>query len=236
MVLRKVKYMRDIKLFLQLTLYYSVVALSVMLLSWASPDFVDFLNNNKGIPEFTDSLGLNHLISGEGKSEAFVPQAHYMRDLFFGTLGAIVMIFPCSWVYLKVRTKVGLNQALIKTMIILPIIVASVVTIVQNSLALAFSLAGIVAAVRFRHTIRSSADTLFIFVSIGVGLAAGVNALGVALIMTLFFNYVFLILFSANFGYRNHPGAEKYMRPSRAKKHRASLVKKKSIIIIDQQE
>lgn len=67
--------------------------------------------------------------------------------------------------------------------------VAGIVTVVQHSLALAFSLAGIVAGVRFRRTLSDTFDTLFIFVAIGVGIAAGVGSIEIAAVMTVFFNY-----------------------------------------------
>ena len=83
-------------------------------------------------------------------------------------------MLPVSWVYFKSRSKSGLDQSIAQTMLLLPMAVAGVVIIVQNSLALAFSLAGIVAAVRFRNTLKNTGDSLFIFISIGAGLAAGV--------------------------------------------------------------
>lgn len=59
----------------------------------------------------------------------------------------------------------------------------------QHSLALAFSLAGIVAGVQFRRALSDTFDTLFIFVAIGVGIAAGINSVEIAVVMTVFFNY-----------------------------------------------
>ena len=68
------------------------------------------------------------------------------------------------------------------------------VAIVQNSVALAFSLAGIVAGVSYRTRLKDSADALFIFAAIGVGLAAGTLAIGIGLVMSMFFSYTVLIL------------------------------------------
>jgi len=56
-----------------------------------------------------------------------------------------------------------------------------VVLIVRDSVALAFSLAGIVAAVRFRNTLRDTKDAVYIFLAIAVGLAAGCSRLPWAL-------------------------------------------------------
>jgi len=69
----------------------------------------------------------------------------------------------------------------VQVLIVLPMIVAGVVLIVSNSLALAFSLGGVVAAVRFRTNMSDSRDIVFIFLAIAVGFAAGVQDITIAL-------------------------------------------------------
>ena len=64
----------------------------------------------------------------------------------------------------------------------------------------AISLAGIFAAVRFRFTLEEPADALYIFLAIVVGLGAGVGALGVAIVTSLGFVYVTLMLWSTEYG------------------------------------
>ena len=84
----------------------------------------------------------------------------------------------------------------------MPIVVTSIIIIVQNSLALAFSIAGIAAAVRFRNSLKSSGDALFILLAVGIGLSAGIGALELAIVMTVAFNYVFLLLWVTDYGDR----------------------------------
>jgi hypothetical protein len=71
---------------------------------------------------------------------------------------------------------------------------------VQHSLALAFSLAGVVAAVRFRSTLRDVRDLVFILLAIAVGFAAGVQALILAAIVSLLFNVVLVLSWRYDFG------------------------------------
>ena len=85
---------------------------------------------------------------------------------------------------------------------ILPIVVTRIIIIVKNYLALAFSIAGIAAAVRFRNSLKSSGDALFILLSVGIGLSAGIGALELAIVMTVAFNYVFLGLWVTDYGDR----------------------------------
>jgi hypothetical protein len=71
---------------------------------------------------------------------------------------------------------------------------------VQNSLALAFSLAGVVGAVRFRTTLRDSRDLVYVFLSIVVGFAAGVQSLAVGAVVSIVFNFVLILTWRYDYG------------------------------------
>jgi hypothetical protein len=131
--------------------------------------------------------------------------------------GAVLTILPVSWTYMAIRKRSEYDQSLVETIMILPIAVTSLVILVHDSLALAFSLAGIVAVVRFRNTLQSTGDALYVLVAIGIGLAAGVGAMEVAIVMSLAFNYCFLILWISDFG--GHRGTRRYMRRARKRNH-----------------
>jgi hypothetical protein len=79
-------------------------------------------------------------------------------------------------------------------LLILPVVVTGILMVVKSSVALAFSLAGIVAAVRFRTTLDDTKDAVYIFLAIGVGLASGIQAVGVAVALSVVFNVVVLTL------------------------------------------
>ncbi len=115
-------------------------------------------------------------------------------------IGAFFLMLPVSWVYILTRQKKGFRQSVVQTLIILPIVVAGVVLLVKNSIALAFSLGGIVAAVSFRNTLRDTKDAVYIFLAIGVGLAAGVQVMSAAAVMSFLFNVIILIFWYTDFG------------------------------------
>lgn len=115
------------------------------------------------------------------------------------SVGLLALVMPVAWVYMYTR-RYRYDRALVQSVIILPLVVAGMVMIVKNSLALAFSLAGIVAAVRFRNTLKDPRDAVYIFLALGLGLSAGVQALDIALVMSLSFNLVVLALWRYNFG------------------------------------
>jgi uncharacterized membrane protein YhiD involved in acid resistance len=111
---------------------------------------------------------------------------------------AALLSLPVAWLYTITRQKRGYRQSVVHSLILLPVVVAGVVVLVKHSLALAFSLAGIVAAVRFRNTLEDSKDAVFIFVSTGIGLACGVE-LSAAAARSVFFNLINVLLFKSDF-------------------------------------
>lgn len=108
--------------------------------------------------------------------------------LLFAIIGSIIAIVPVSWVYFITSRARRLNQPFLQTIVILPIVVTGIAMIVVNSIALAFSLAGVVAAVRFRFSLALPSDAMYIFVAIGIGLGCGIGA--VAISMVISFTYV----------------------------------------------
>ena len=105
---------------------------------------------------------------------------------------AFALMLPVTWIYIMTRRRKGFRQSVVQTLVILPIVVAGVVFMVKNSLALAFSLGGIVAAVSFRNTLRDTKDAVYIFLATGVGLAAGIQSVPFAAALSITFNVVIL--------------------------------------------
>jgi len=110
-------------------------------------------------------------------------------SLVYVMAATLLLMLPVSWVYKAIHTDSVYDHSIDTTTLVLPAVVAGIVTVVQHSLALAFSLAGIVAGVRFRRALNDTFDTLFILASIGVGISAGVNSIEIAVVLTVFFNY-----------------------------------------------
>lgn len=128
-------------------------------------------------------------------------------------LSAVLLTLPIAWTYMYARKKKGYQQALVQSLLILPVVVTGIVILVQNSIALAFGLGAIVAAVRFRTNIEDSKDAAFIFAAMAIGLACGVE-LAAAGILSLLFNIVVIALWYTDFG-RTPPNLEGEMAKRR---------------------
>lgn len=122
--------------------------------------------------------------------------------ILLSIVAALLVALPVVWVYRWTTPARRYNQAFAQTLMVVPIAITLVVFLVKDSLALAFSLAGIVAAVRFRTTLDEPLDAVYLFVVIGTGLAAGVQLLFVAVLASIVFNAVTLTVWGLSVGTR----------------------------------
>jgi hypothetical protein len=114
-------------------------------------------------------------------------------------LASVLLALPIAWVYILTRAKRGYQQSVVQLLVMLPVTVSGVILLIKYSVALAFSLAGIVAAVRFRNTLDDSKDAVYVFMATAIGLAAAVN-LPVALVISMGFNATAVALWYLDFG------------------------------------
>ncbi len=193
--------MRAVKLVSTLVIYYLVIIGGTYLLLRNFPDVRSYLPIG----------GAQDLIGAEqGKSvleaAATDPKVQSLGQSLFwmsvAIIGALMTALPVSWVYMTTRVDEEYDQSLISSILILPVVVTSIVIVVQNSLALAFALGGIAGAVRFKNSLKSSGDALYILLSVGVGLASGIGAVELAFVMALAFNVCFVLLWVSEYGER----------------------------------
>lgn len=200
---------RDMRLFFRLNVFYGLLFGLAWLAYFLVPDLSSHLpiGNIDRLMNYGDSDSFTGV---EIHASRVVSEFDSMVWLVTAVLGAVLLMFPVSWTYISIREQTQMDQSLLQSMIVLPIAVTGIVLVVHNSLALAFSLTGVVAAVRYRTTLKSTADSLFIFMAVAVGLAAGIGMLVIAAVMTVIFCYTFLCLWKLNYGFRKE--AKQYMR------------------------
>src|SRR5215207_574587 len=112
--------------------------------------------------------------------------------------GALLLMLPVAWAYVATRTRRKVDQSVVTTIVLLPIAVAAILVIVQDSLAVAFSLAGIAGLVRFRNALDDTKDAMYVFVAIAVGLGAGVGTLEASAVLSALYNLVVVALWKWN--------------------------------------
>lgn len=166
-------------LFGQLTIYYLIIAG----LLYSALFFVSDIIAHPSIPAET-GVDFGRTIWQTARWE---PTRENIVFLLYSLSHVVLLTIPMTWVYRGTRRKRDIDQSIVETVLILPIIVAGIIMIVQSNLALAFSLAGIFAGVQFRSRLKEIADAHYLFASIGIALAAGVGAWHIAFVLSLFF-------------------------------------------------
>ena len=191
-----------LRLFRRLLIYHTLLAVALLITALLFPSFLELLPiGGVGVleqsgdvtiaapqAEDTDSGDLE-IVSSLIQATNELDRLGYARKLIFVLFGVWLVVLPISWVHKGIHRSTAHDHSLDETTLVLPGVVAAIVLVVQHSLALAFSLAGIIAGVQFRRALQDTFDALFILVAIGVGIAAGVEALEIAAILSVFFCY-----------------------------------------------
>ena len=179
---------------LRLTVYYAMVGVLLLSLSALLPQ--EAIGPTPSQPP-ADMQGAIEWFRGQ--VAVFPTGAPLWLDALLQMIAAFLLVLPLAFVYVRTRTRVKFDHSLVQTVIVLPIVVAAILVVVRDSLARAFSLAGIVAAVRFRNTLKESGDAVYIFGSIGIGFATGIHAISVAAVLSVVFVVVELALWKFDF-------------------------------------
>ena len=152
--------------------YYILLIAGTILLVRLFPDPLSHLFNAERMEELSRLPGRHGDLSVWPVSRRSKRRGHRLRSTArprsppgLAMVGATLLMLPVTWIYIMTRRRKGFRQSVVQTLIILPIVVAGVVFMVKNSLALAFSLGGIVAAVSFRNTLRDTKDAVYIFLA-----------------------------------------------------------------------
>ncbi len=201
--------MSGMKLLAKLAIYYAAVGLVVFLAVRIWPDSKGYLPIG-GVEQLITQPSHNPLRATEAiRAEHVGNLGQSLFWLVVAIIGALLCSLPVSWVYMRVRSGAEYDQSLVHTILVLPMVVTGIVIIVQNSLALAFSLAGIAGAVRFRNSLKSSGDALFILLAVAIGLSAGIGAVELAAVMSITLSFCFTVLWMGEYGER--AGMKRYL-------------------------
>ena len=189
------------KLGLKLVVYYVTIIVFMGLLIRLFPQILPLLPFG-GL----DELQRGNDLTLESDLINLITQVRIPLDLLtdgmritLSMVGALLLMIPVRWVYIAVgdletAEEQPTEHKVSASLLLLPLVVTAIIVIVKFSLALAFALTGIFAGVRYRTSLKNLTDALFIFACMAVGLAAGTQALGIALALSIFFVFTALSL------------------------------------------
>jgi hypothetical protein len=113
--------------------------------------------------------------------------------------GAILLTLPVALAYRWTKPPHEYDPGVMHSSLMLAPTTAGILIVIQGSLALAFSLAGVATAVRFRNSLKDTDDAVYVLVAISIGLAAGGQALDIGLAISAIFSTMVVLLAKSPF-------------------------------------
>jgi uncharacterized membrane protein YhiD involved in acid resistance len=125
-------------------------------------------------------------------------------------------------VYRWTFSSLSYSRTFIHTMVLGSMIVTMMIMAIGNNLARGLGILGTLAIVRFRTPIRDPRDMVFLFASMGLGIACGANVYGVAIVGTIVISATALLLHWSPFASRReHEALLRFILPSGAESEEA---------------
>jgi hypothetical protein len=120
---------------------------------------------------------------------------------------SLLLSFLCghvvAWLYAWTHNGLSYSRSFVKSLVVLPVIVAFVLMVLSNNLVTAFGLMAVLAIVRFRNVLRDTLDTTYLLAGIVLGMACGTQRYTTAVIGCALTATIFIYLWFTDFGTRH---------------------------------
>ena len=124
-------------------------------------------------------------------------------SLILSLVLAFLMGHVVAWVYMLTHSGLSYSRSFVMALILMPTIVALVMSVLANSLILAFGMMAVFAIVRFRNILRDTLDTVYVLASIVLGMACGSQKFTTALVGCALLVLGMIYLWVSLFGHRH---------------------------------
>lgn len=123
--------------------------------------------------------------------------------LALGVLLAFLSGQAIAWVYMFTHNGVSYSRSFVVSLILMPVIVAVVMTVLANSLVTAFGMMAVFAVVRFRNILRDTLDTAYVLAVLVLGMACGMAKFTTAVMGCAAICLILVYLWLTGFGTRH---------------------------------
>jgi uncharacterized membrane protein YhiD involved in acid resistance len=134
----------------------------------------------------------------EQTSRAGVPVS--LSGILLSLILAFVLGQLMAWIYYITHSGLSYSRSFVQALILITVVVSMVMTVIGNNIITAVGLMGALAIIRFRNIIKDTRDIAFIFCSLVVGMAAGSQRYGTAVVGTVILSLIALYLHLVGFG------------------------------------
>ncbi len=98
---------------------------------------------------------------------------------------AFVLGQVIAWTYVWTHSGLSYSRSFTQSLVMMTIVVSLVMFVIGNSIITAFGLLGALAMIRFRNVLKDTRDTVFVFMSLVVGMAVGSQRFMIAILGTV---------------------------------------------------
>jgi hypothetical protein len=123
--------------------------------------------------------------------------------LVLGLLLAFAGGHVIAWVYMATHSGLSYSRSFVKSLIVMPVVVALVMPVLANNLITAFGMMAVFTIVRFRNMLRDTLDTTYILLVLALGMAAGSQKFTTAVAGLAVMALALLYLWGTSFGDRH---------------------------------
>ncbi len=128
-----------------------------------------------------------------------LPNPTFIAILYATTLSFVLSLI-IAMTYEKTFRGLSYSRNYVQSLILSPIVAATVIQAIGNSLATGLGMMGALAIIRFRTNLKDSRDIVFMFAVLAEGIACGVNGYSIAITGSLVFSMVAWFLYYSPFG------------------------------------
>lgn len=147
------------------------------------------------------------LTYGFEQLEWYIALLSFLLAFLMSTLIAIV--------YERTFEGLSYSKGLVQSMILGSLVSCLLMIAIGDNIARGIGIVGSLAIIRFRTNLRNPRDLIFLFASLGVGVASGVKSYTTVLVGGLIFCLVVILLYISPFGSRRcHDGLVRFQIPS----------------------
>ncbi len=137
-----------------------------------------------------------------------------IETLLLRLLAAFVLGQAVAWVYCATHRGVSYTTSTPQALVILALIVTLVMTVIGSNIARAFGLFGALALIRFRTPVKDVRDTVYLFLSVTIGIAAGTGNVLAATVGTILIGAAIYHIAAVRFGGKvGHDGLLRFQAP-----------------------
>ena len=120
-----------------------------------------------------------------------------------------------AFVYERTFQGLSYSRGLVQSMVLGSIVSCLLMIAIGDNIARGIGIVGSLAIIRFRTNLRDPRDLIFLFASLGVGVACGVQSYATAITGGFVFCFVNILLYISPFGVRRkHDGLVRFQIPS----------------------